>query len=398
MNVLLTVILSGIALVLLIPCTVLSIECLAAVLADDLRADSSKRPSKVAILMPAHNEAAVIAKTIGTILPQLQDGDRLIVIADNCEDATAEIARQLGVTAIERHNPHQRGKGYALDFGLQFLAADPPEIVILIDADNLVAPNAIAHLAACAASAGRPVQSNYIMEYPPNPTARDTISALAFLVKNQVRATGLARLQLPSLLVGTGMAFPWPILQKASLATGNIVEDLQLGIDLAIAGSPPIFCPQAKVIGLLPQQEKAAKTQRTRWEHGHLQTLSTQVPRLLKAAMKQKRWDLLVLALEIGVPPLSFLVMVLATASIVSLLAGIFSGIWIPLFLISLAGLLLLLAVFIAWFAFGSPVISGQALLSIPLYIVWKIPLYLAFLIRPEKQWIRTERDTISEP
>ena len=131
-----------------------------------------------------------------------------------------------------------------------------------------------------------------------------------FWSKTGVRPQGLDRLGFPGILTGTGMAFPWSVIQSASLASGNIVEDMQLSMDLAIAGHPTLFCPDTKVIGLLPQQAQAAKSQRTRWEHGHLQTMLTQVPRLVREALRQKRLDLLVIALDLSVPPLSLLVMI----------------------------------------------------------------------------------------
>ncbi|PSF36181.1 glycosyl transferase [Aphanothece hegewaldii CCALA 016] len=397
MTVILMLLLWGMALLLFIPCLVLFIECLAACLPAHHEASATeKRSATVAVLMPAHNEATVIEKTITNLLPQLQKSDRLVVIADNCIDQTADLARQLGVTVIERQNLEQRGKGYALDYALQFLKADPPDVVIVIDADMITATNSIDELANMCYASGRPVQGIDLLEPPSNPSAKETISALAFLVKNRVRSTGLSRLGLPCLLCGTGMAIPWSILQQVSLNSGNIVEDMQLGVDLAIAGYPALFCPNAKVTGTFPSVEQIAKTQRTRWEHGHLNTLLTQVPRLLKAAISQKRLDLLSLALELGVPPLSFLVLLWGIAIIIGLLAGIISGIWLPVFLIILAGLLLFVAILMAWYRFGRPMIEKKALLSIPFYLVWKIPLYFAFLIRPENKWIKTQRDNLS--
>jgi hypothetical protein len=81
------------------------------------------------------------------------------------------------------------------------------------------------------------------MEQPPNPTPKDSISALAFLVKNLVRPSGLKQLGFPSLLIGTGMAFPWSIIRSVSLASRNIIEDMQMSLELAIAGLPTVFCP-----------------------------------------------------------------------------------------------------------------------------------------------------------
>jgi hypothetical protein len=83
----------------------------------------------------------------------------------------------------------------------------------------------------------------YNTEHPPNPTPKDSISALAFLVKNLVRPSGLKQLGFPSLLTGTGMAFPWLIIRSVSIASRNIVEDMQMSLELAIAGPPTVFCP-----------------------------------------------------------------------------------------------------------------------------------------------------------
>src|SRR5262249_44966332 len=129
----------------------------------------------------------------------------------------------------------------------------------------------------------------------------------AFKFKNLVRPLGLARLGFPCLLTGTGMAFPWQTLRDVKLASGNIVEDMQMGLDLAAAGHPPRLCSDARVSGDLPGSEQAAVGQRKRWEHGHLQTLFTQVPRLTAAAVRRGKPSLFGLALELSVPPLSLL-------------------------------------------------------------------------------------------
>ncbi len=189
------------------------------------------------------------------------------------------------------------------------------------------------------------------------------------------------------------MAFPWKALQKISLASGNIVEDMQLGIDLALCGYSPIFCPDAQVTGILPQQTSAAKTQRTRWEHGHIQTILSQVPRLLKAAVVQRRFDLLALALELSVPPLSLLVTLWIGGITLTITAGFLGFSWLPTVILGMAGMFLILGILSGWAKFGRKEIPGFALLSIPFYLLWKVPLYLAFFVRPQSQWVRTERD-----
>ncbi len=392
--------LTAIALGLLVPITVLFIECCAAL----LPSQKAKKPvgqfprPNVAILVPAHNEALGIEVTLKSLLPQLTEQDQLVVIADNCEDETAAIARATGVQVTERQDSQRRGKGYALDHGLKFLAPDPPDVVVVMDADCVAQAGSIEQIAQQAAATGQPIQAAYLITPPSQPTARDAISSLAVIVKNLVRPKGLARLGFPCLLTGTGMAFPWSVISQAPLATGNIVEDMQLAVDLTIAGCSPIFCPEAGVTSQLPQQEQAAKSQRTRWEHGHLQTIKQQVPRLLRAAFHQRRLDLLALALDLSIPPLSLLAISWAAATTLALLATVFRVSWQPLALLSLEGVLLMGAVAISWAKFASTQLPIQTLLSIPLYILWKIPLYLSFILHPQTKWVRTDRDTVSAP
>ena len=393
------IVLFAIALGLLIPVTVLFVECSAA-LFPNRQAEwhtTTPRP-RIDILVPAHNEASGIGTTLKTLLPQLTPQERLVVIADNCDDETADVARTFGATVLERQEPAHRGKGYALDYGLQFIAANPPEVVVVVDADCIVHPGTIERLSRLAAALARPVQATYLMQQPDNPEPKDAVSTLAFMVKNLVRPRGLDRLGLPCLLTGAGMALPWSVIREVSLASSNIVEDMQLALDLAIAGYAPVFCVAAKVTGLLPQQQHATKSQRTRWEHGHLQTLLMQVPRLVKASVRQKRFELFAIALDLFVPPLSLLVMMWAAAMGGTLLAGGLGSSWIPTVLLAIEGLLISISIVGAWAKFGRANLPVLTLLAVPLYILWKIPLYFAFLVRPQTKWIRTERDMVEAP
>src|SRR5947209_2702520 len=172
-------------------------------------AASSKPRPPIAILVPAHNEEAVLSSTLSSLMPQMQAQDRVIVIADNCDDSTVTIARALGATVAERTDVHRRGKGYALDHGLRSLDGQPPSIVMMFDADCTIHGGAVDALAAQVTATGQPAQALYLMDQPRDAGARDLVSALAFLVKNWVRPRGLFRLGLPCLLTGTGMAFPW---------------------------------------------------------------------------------------------------------------------------------------------------------------------------------------------
>jgi len=393
------IVLLAIALGLLVPIYVLFIECIAALFPNQRITWQVVAPRpRVDVLVPAHNEAAGIRATLNTLLPQLTAPDRLVVVADNCDDETAAIARTFGATVLERQEPTRRGKGYALDYGLRFIALNPPAVVVVIDADCVVHPGTIERIARLATTTARPVQATYLMQQPINLRPKDAVSALAFMVKNLVRPTGLDRLRLPCLLTGTGMALPWSVIREVSLASSNIVEDMQLGLDLAMAGHAPVFCSDAKVTGLLPQQKHAAKSQRTRWEHGHLQTLLTQVPKLLRASVRQKRFDLFAIALDLCVPPLSLLVMLWSAAMGGALLAAGLGISWMPTILLAMEGLLISISIVGAWIKFGRTNLPMLTLLAVPIYILWKIPLYFAFLVRPQTKWIRTQRDILNAP
>ncbi len=347
---------------------------------------------KINILVPAHNEAAGISATLKTLLPQLKAQDLLLVIADNCNDETADVARMSGAKVIERQDTDRRGKGYALDYGLQFIKTNPPEVVVVVDADCIVEQGTIDKIARQAFATARPVQAIYLMKQLDSPDLKDLFSTLAITVKNLVRPSGLDRLGLPCLLTGSGMAFPWSVISKVSLAGSKTADDMQLALDLAIAGHAPMCLQEAQVTGRLMKQH-AAKSQRTRWEHGHLETLLTQIPHLLKACIKQKRFELFTLALELCVPPLSLLVMVWATAMGVALLTGVMGGGWISTALLTIEWLLICISIVGAWVKFNSAKLPVLMLLTVPLYILWKIPLYLNFVIKPQTEWIRTERD-----
>jgi cellulose synthase/poly-beta-1,6-N-acetylglucosamine synthase-like glycosyltransferase len=353
----------------------------------------TRESARLAVLIPAHDEAAVIARTLQTLIPTLPPGSRVVVVADNCTDDTAAIVRKCGGEAIERMDAKRHGKGYALDFGLAHLAANPPQAVVFLDADCQVRADTVRLLGETAVATGRPVQGLNLCDPDPRGGVLQAVSGLAFRFKNLVRTLGLSRLAGLCYLTGTGMALPWPLASRAKLADGNVVEDMQLGIDLALAGHSPLFLPEARVDSPLPQQSRAARTQRTRWEHGHLKTLLTQVPRLVGLAVSHRRLDLAWLALDLAIPPLALLACAMFAAWFVTLIAISVGTSPAPLLAVSLLGSMLAAAVFAGWIAHCRRQIPLVSLLAAPLYAVWKLPIYVAFLLKRQREWIRTQRD-----
>ncbi len=351
---------------------------------------------RVAVIMPAHNESAVIAATLTELLPQLKQTDRLIVVADNCSDQTAAIARSFGAKVLERHDALCRGKGYALDHGLQHLAQDPPDVVVMVDADTHVKSGSLRALAEQAQVTRRPVQSEYMMILPQGESEISLVSRVtvfATRVRNVVRLRGLARLGLPVILTGTGMAFPWSVISGINLASGSLVEDMKLGFDLLLAGHPPMLCPGAEVTALLPRTRGAVASQRTRWEHGRFAVTRRYLPRLLAAAVGQQKLGALALAFDLCVLPLSLLVVCVVATCGLSWGFGWLTGAWSAAWISTVALGSLSLAIVLSWAKFGRQDLPARQFALIPLFILWKLPIYLKFFLKPQTQWIRTERE-----
>lgn len=356
---------------------------------------TARRP-RLAVLVPAHNEAAGIAATLIALRPQLHREDRLLLVADNCSDDTALQAEAAGAEVVRREDAARRGKGYALDYGLRYLAADPPSLVVVMDADCEAEPGAIDRLARRSAATGRPVQALYLMDAGAGPAGgvptMAAIAAFAWIVRNRVRPLGCLRLGLPCQLMGTGMALPWSLLQGVSLADGHIVEDIKLGLNLAEADAAPLFCPEARVRSRFPESTEGRRHQRRRWEHGHLGMMLGAVPGYLWRGLRRRNWALFALALDLCIPPLALLVLVILGALTTATAAWFMTGVTMPLGLSLAAMAMVGVAVFSAWSGYGRQTLGAGSLLLAPWYACVKLPLYLGFLVRRQVAWVRSER------
>jgi cellulose synthase/poly-beta-1,6-N-acetylglucosamine synthase-like glycosyltransferase len=379
---------------LAIPATVLVLQILFSLLPYRAQALSKQSHASMAVLIPAHNEQQGIVATLASVKQQLKVGDRMIVIADNCTDQTAAVAREHGAIAIERHDAIKRGKGYALDFGMRYLENHTaPDVVMIVDADCLLEANALSTLTQKAIETNRPVQALYLMRSPTGASLKTKIAEFAWTVKNWTRALGPHQLGLPCQLMGTGMAFPWALLQQANLASGHIVEDLKLGLDFAEQHRAPVFCPEALVTSVFPLNNEGVKSQRTRWEHGHLGMIASEGPALLLKSLLTFNGSLLVLVLDMCVPPLALLVLMTVVLAAIAAIAIAITGLWLPWLFAIVLLLVLGFAVLAAWFKFGKNILSFSSLAYAPLYMLAKIPLYMRFLVKRQVEWVRSKRD-----
>ncbi len=346
---------------------------------------------RTTILMPAHNEAGGIAAVIHALRPLLGEHIRLLVVADNCSDDTAAVARAAGAQVIERQDVAQRGKGHALAFGRDWLRADPPECVIVLDADCTVDPGTLERLAQMAVANDRPVQGCVLLSPSSNDAPMVQISNFAFLIKNKVRQRAVKRIGAPANLGGTGMAVPWTLFDQAPLATSDLVEDLALGIHFTHAGRAPLFAEEAT--GWTDPADAAdTLTQRTRWEHGFIGTALRKAPQLLVAGLRKGRPGMMWTGLHLMVPPLALLVSLTGLGILTCAALALVGAGWCAAGMCVAALAISALMLALNWWWNGRDTVRGDTLLRIPLYLLWKLPVYLKLAGRRERQWVRTKR------
>jgi cellulose synthase/poly-beta-1,6-N-acetylglucosamine synthase-like glycosyltransferase len=381
------------ALAVLFVSTVLFVEIVTAILRPGSPETQGGERRSVAVLIPAHNESLLIASTIRSIMPQLIENDRLLVVADNCSDDTADIATVEGAEVVVRTDEERRGKGYALDAGVNHLRSAPPSVVLIVDADCHVSEGTVDRVVRAAGTTGKPVQALYLMQAAPDASVPMRFAEFAWLVKNRIRPEGLNRLGLPCQLMGSGMAFPWTTLSGATLATEHIVEDLKLGLELARDGSAPILCRGTLVTSEFPSSSAGIDTQRTRWEHGHLSVISRDGAGFFLHALWTQNWKLLAMTIDLCVPPTTLLMLLGALSWICAALLFLRTGSVGSLAAATIAVALIAASVLSSWLAYARTLLPFSDLLLGASYAFGKIPLYARFLVARQMEWVRSRRD-----
>jgi cellulose synthase/poly-beta-1,6-N-acetylglucosamine synthase-like glycosyltransferase len=346
----------------------------------------------VVVVIPAHDEEAVIGATVRETLGSSRGEFKVLVVADNCVDATSEEARAAGATVVLRDDPDLRGKGYALAAARDWLRGSPPDVVIVLDADCRSDGASLRALAGTASESGRPCQAVNLLAPDLSAAPLVQLSTFAFMIKNLIRQRGLQRLSERAHLTGTGMAFPWAIFADADLGGSNIVEDLALGLELAERTAPPMLVPDATVWS--PAAPGAGTlVQRRRWEGGYLATALKTAPVALLQSLRRADWPGAVAALNLCVPPLALLVLINIAVLVIALL-GVLAGaaVW-PLIVQVTVGIFAAIAITLAWLREGKRFASARTLLRLPFYVLWKLPMYVGLARRgAPKDWLRTGR------
>jgi 1,2-diacylglycerol 3-beta-glucosyltransferase len=349
---------------------------------------------RFAILVPAHNEQALI----GRLLDNLQRLDYpaskfdVWVVADNCDDATASIARSRGARVLERFDTDDQAKGFALRWLLEQLALRGLrfDAYVVLDADSVVAPNFLRSMAAHLDAGRQVIQAYYsVLNAYESPLASLRYAALAAV--HYLRPMGRAALGLSVGLKGNGMCFAAPVLERFPWLWFTLAEDVEFHLALVRAGVRVDFAPDTWVLADMPVTLAQAASQNTRWERGRLELLKRAVPELFAIAVRRRSLLAFDAAMEQVIPPqsvpLAFSALCLGLGVVLNLpTAAALGG-------LSLLGQSIYLIAALA--LVRAPLRVYSALAYAPVYLVWKIGIYARALILPKsKRWVRTARTT----
>ncbi len=363
----------------------------AALLPRPMKPERQGGPWRVAIVVPAHNEELSIASCIKS-LQQAEYGEmqgEIFVVADNCSDGTAALARQAGASVLERTDAVNRGKGYALDFAFRSVEALGFDCVLVVDADTTVASNFILAAAGAMRDGAEAVQTRYVARNAEDST-RTRLMALALRAFNVVRPLGRDNLGLSAGILGNGFGLRRETLEAVPYGASSVVEDLEYHLALVRSGRCVSFVDETTVFGEMPVRGKGVETQRSRWEGGRLRMLYEKAPGLLHDLLRGQGRCLEPL-LELLLLPLAFHVILL----VVACTSPIHFIRWIAFFGVALVLLHLVVTIVIGKGGWR----DLATLASAPFYIVWKL-LLIPSLLRSassNQAWVRTTRNKEDE-
>ncbi|MHB8744039.1 MAG: glycosyltransferase family 2 protein [Sulfuricaulis sp.] len=354
----------------------------------------SSRRLRFDVIVPAHNEAEIIEGVVASLrkLDWPADGFRILVIADNCTDTTAALARAAGASVLERHDTQRRGKGYALEFAFQASQAHGwAYAVVVVDADTVVSANLLEAFAARIESGAKAIQAHYAV-LNSHDSWRTRLMAIAIAAFHQVRSRARERLQLSCGIRGNGWCITHRQLLLVPYQAFSLTEDIEYGIDLGLAGYRVHYADEAHVDAMMVSGEQASRTQRARWEDGRWQLIRSKTLPLLRAAIARGDKVCLDLALDLIVLPLSYVAvnvaLVVALASIALIwLASVEIWLWMGL----AGGMCLLLYVLRGWQLSG---VGQQGLVDLvraPFFVLWKI--LVMWRAHKSATWVRTKRE-----
>jgi 1,2-diacylglycerol 3-beta-glucosyltransferase len=347
---------------------------------------------RFAVLIPAHDEASVIERVLGSLRRQTYPAERydVFVVADNCTDATAEIARRAGAIVHERRDAEKRAKGHALRWLLeQVRSRDAYDAYVIFDADSVVSPEFLSQMDARLESGSRVVQAHYrVLNASASSSSALREAALASL--HYLRPRGRSALGLSCGLKGNGMCFEARTLDAHGWSSVGLAEDVEMHLALVRADIRVDFAPEALVLADMPTTLRDSSSQNLRWEAGRIAALRRDIPGMLAMGVTKRKPMLVDAAVEQMIPPLS----VAFAAGVASAVAGALVGSSLIVTLGALGTTAIAGHIFAGLVAVGAPVRTYLALARAPSYIGWKVFVYARALLAPATQgWVRTRRE-----
>ena len=342
----------------------------------------------LAVIVPAHNEEFLVVRTVASLLTSIQaahSGARILVVAHNCSDATADRARQAGAEVLVYNDPTAVGKGFALRHGFQTALDSGAEAVMVVDADSIVSVNTIGEVEAAFRSGARVLQCRYEM-FSTTDRSSTRLAALAIRGFNVIRQRGRARLGLSAGILGNGFAIAQPVLEAIPYDAFSVVEDLEYHLHLVMAGERVRYIEAAHISADFPESKAGESVQRSRWEGGRMGTARVWALPLLGKVLSGKI-RLLEPLCDLAGLPLAYEVFAVLLTACVPLA-------WVRWYAAVSLCIILLHVLTAAWA--GPDFLGTLRLLALsPLYILrklWMIPGVLRGS-SAKAAWVRTERD-----
>lgn len=363
-------------------------------------AATTKRDLRFRIVVPAHNEAVGIGSTVESLLAVDWPRDKfvVVVVADNCVDNTADVARAAGATVLERHNQSLRGKGYALELAFETILKDSDaDAVVVVDADTIVSPNLLAAFATRIEQGALAMQAEYGVRNV-HASWRTELMTLALAMFHALRNNARERLTLSAGLRGNGMCFTRACLERFPHKAFGLVEDVEHGLALGRGGVRIVAVVDAFVLGEMVSGGKDSESQRRRWEDGRAKLKRDVLPGVVRDGVRTRSLLLLDLAIDLLIPPLSSIgLLVVAVLAVDAARTGL--GLWLGVGFDALAVVAVLPALLLSLYVLRGMQLSGLGVgavvvvLKAPAYVLWKVWLKLKGTPKADG-WVRTARES----
>lgn len=348
---------------------------------------------KFTVLIPAHNEDKVIKQAIESVKSVSYPAQyfEIVVIADNCKDRTAEIARDSGVECLERDDKANPGKGQALNWAFSMLQKrSVADAFVIIDADTIVQSNLLEVMNQHLARGAKVIQAYYDISSPESsPMASFTF--LGFVISRNLKYRGRSRLGWSVNLLGNGMCLSREVIERFGWPAFSISEDLEYQLQLLMNGIRGVFAPEAKVYSAIPSSLKSYHRQRSRWDIGKYRLRNRYVPLLFSRGLREREFAFWDAFLELLIPPYTIYVGSSFLLYLIYLVAfyeapGVHFYLWtvqvVGISLYTMIGLVLAAA----------PVKVYLNLLYAPFFLIWRLAIACESLFAEGKTWVKTER------